>query len=100
MEEKNKHSILNIIRNKYFIASILFLVWIAFFDEHSFVAHKENKRRLKYLKEQQVYYKNNIATDQRKLQELNAGKEELEKYAREQFNMSKPNEDLFLVVQE
>ncbi len=97
MEKSNKQTIFNIVRNKYFIASVLFLVLIAFFDEHSFVSHKENKQRLKYLKDQQEYYKKNIATDQRKLQELNAGKEELEKYAREQFNMSKPNEDLFLV---
>ena len=77
---------------------MLFAIWITFFDEHSFVAHKTNKQRLKYLKEQQAYYKANIAADQRKLEELNAGEKELEKYAREQFNMSKPNEDLYIVT--
>jgi len=32
--------------------------------------------------------------------ELNSGKEELEKYAREQFNMSKPGEDLYVIINE
>ena len=100
MGKDNKQTVVKVVSNKYFIAAILFVVWITFFDEHSFISHKENKQRLKYLKEQQIYYKENIATDQRKLQELNAGKEDLEKYAREQFNMSKPNEDLYIVVEE
>ena len=100
MAKENKQWIVKVVSNKYFIATILFVVWITFFDEHSFIAHKENKQRFKYLKEQQIYYKENIAADQRKLQELNAGKEDLEKYAREQFYMSKPNEDLFIVTKE
>ncbi len=100
MKKAPLHKITIVIKNKYFIAFILFVVWIAFFDEHSFVAHKENIGQLKYLKEQQEYYEGKIAADQQKLQELNAGKEELEKYAREQFYMSKPNEDLFIISEE
>lgn len=100
MMAKSENSLLKIAHNKYFIASFIFAFWILFFDEFSLISLKENKERLNYLLEQQAYYKEKIKSDQRKIQELNAGKAELEKYAREQFKMTKPNEDLFIIVEE
>lgn len=89
-----------VLKNKYFIASLLFLAWIIFFDENSFVAHSENKRRLYELNRQKEYYQERIEADKQKLEELNAGINELEKFAREQFFMSKPDEDIFIVVEQ
>jgi len=88
------------VKNKYFIASVLFLAWIIFFDENSFVSHAENKRRLNELNKQKAYYQERIEADKQKLEDLNAGKKELEKFAREQYYMSKPDEDLFIVIEE
>lgn len=95
-----KRKILNLLKNKYFIASVLFLAWIVFFDENSFVSHAENKRRLRELNQQKEYYQERIREDKQKMEELNAGKNELEKFAREQFLMSKPDEDVYIVVEE
>lgn len=86
--------------NKYFIATVLFLAWFVFFDENSFLAHQENKQRLEELIRQKEYYIEKIAADKQKLNDLNAGKEQLEKFAREQYFMSKPDEDVFIVVEE
>ena len=86
--------------NKYFIATVLFLAWFVFFDENSFLAHRENKQRLEELTRQKEYYIEKIASDRQKLRDLNAGKEQLEKFAREQYFMSKPDEDVFIVVEE
>jgi cell division protein DivIC len=88
------------VKNKYLIASVLFLTWIVFFDENSFVSHAENKRRLNELNKQKEYYLERIEADKRKLEDLNAGKKQLEKFAREQYYMSKPDEDLFIVIEE
>jgi cell division protein FtsB len=85
---------------KFFVAFALFLVWIIFFDENSIVAHHQNRQRLQELKQQKVYYKERIKSDKQKLEDLNSGLEELEKFAREQYYMSKPNEDVFIVVEE
>jgi cell division protein DivIC len=85
--------------NKYAVAILLFLLWIVFFDENNLVAHHRNKHRLKALKEQRSFYREKIEADTKKLQELRSGNKNLEKYAREQFNMTKPDEDLFLVVE-
>jgi cell division protein DivIC len=97
---RDKKTLFRLIRNKYFIASVLFLAWIVFFDENSFISHSENKRRLNELNRQKEYYLERIHDDKQKLEDLTAGKEELEKFAREQYYMSKPNEELFIVVEE
>jgi len=86
--------------SKFIIFALLFLAWIIFFDENSFVSHYENKNRLQELKLQKDYYEEKIASDEQKLQDLKAGEEELEKFAREQYYMSKPDEDVFIVVEE
>jgi cell division protein DivIC len=87
------------LQNKYVIAVVIFLAWIVFFDENNLVAHHRNKARLKALKEQRVFYREKIEADKKKIEELRSGTKNLEKYAREQFYMTKPDEDLFLVVE-
>ncbi|QIA08563.1 FtsB family cell division protein [Draconibacterium halophilum] len=88
------------IGNKFVIAFILFAVWIIFFDENSIVAHVKSKRQLNELKQQKEYYQERIVSDRQKLEDLNKGKKELEKFAREQYHMSKPDEDVFIVIEE
>jgi cell division protein FtsB len=85
---------------KYVIAFILFLVWLFFFDENSIITHQQNKQRLQELLQQKEYYKERIKADKQKLKDLNSGMKELEKFAREQYYMSKPGEDVFIVVEE
>ncbi len=85
--------------NKYVLTIFLFLVWIVFFDENNLLTQHRNKQRLKTLKEQRDFYREKIESDNRKMEELRSGPENLEKYAREQFLMTKPGEDLFLVVE-
>jgi len=52
---KFNSGVFKILRNKYVIASLLFLTWIVFFDENSIVSHQKNKRRLYELKQQEEY---------------------------------------------
>ncbi len=101
LEEKdNKGRISKMLSYKYIIVTLLFLAWIIFFDENSIIAHQKNKNRLGELLQQKKYYKERIISDKQKLKDLNSGLEELEKFAREQYYMSKPDEDVFIVVEE
>ena len=92
--------VFKIVSNKWLIAVVIFLTWIIFGDENSIVAHIENKQQLQELIQQKEYYKERIVSDKQKLEDLSKGKAELEKFAREQYLMSKPDEDLFIVVEE
>lgn len=101
MDKKGlKGKVSKMLSYKYLVAIILFLAWIIFFDENSFVAHQQNKKRLQELLQQKTYYNERIESDKQKLEDLNSGNEELEKFAREQYYMSKPDEDVFIVVEE
>ncbi|WP_340112817.1 FtsB family cell division protein [Maribellus mangrovi] len=83
--------------NKFFIASVVFAAFILFFDENSISRHLKDRRKLSDLKEQKAYYKERIVIDKQKYRELNRGDAELEKFAREQYYMSKPDEDVFII---
>lgn len=85
-------------RNKWFVATALFLVWIIFIDENSIVSHYQNKQRLRELKQQEKYYRNRIEIDRQKLEDLKAGEKKLEKFAREQYYMARPDEEVFIII--
>ena len=54
---------------------------------------------LKDLQREKEYYIEQIERDSARLQQLTTGTEALEKFAREQYYMKKPNEDIFIVVE-
>jgi cell division protein FtsB len=95
-----KERITKVLSYKYLVAIILFLAWIIFFDENSIISHQKNRKKLQELIQQKEYYKERINSDRQKLEDLKSGKENLEKFAREQYYMSKPDEDVFIVVEE
>ena len=88
--EKLKSGVMKVLRNKYLVAIILFFAWVVFFDENSIVYHQKNRHRLNEMNEQKVYYREKIQEDRQKLEDLNSGARDLEKFAREQYFMSKP----------
>ena len=92
------NKIFTLLRNKWVAATLLFLVWIIFFDENSIVSHQQNKHRLYELKQQEKYYRKMIKVDREKLEDLKEGQEKLEKFAREQYYMANPGEEVFIVV--
>jgi cell division protein DivIC len=101
MDKKEiKGKISKMLSYKYLVAIILFLAWIIFFDENSIIEHQKNKKHLLELSQQKVDYKKGIESDKQKLEDLKSGVENLEKFAREQYYMSKPDEDVFIVVEE
>ena len=99
-QKEIKAGLLKIVRNKYLVAAILFLAFIIFFDENSIVSHQKNRQRLNELIEQKEYYKEKIVTDKQKLEDLNSGVHDLEKFAREQYLMKAEDEEVFVLKEE
>ena len=89
-----------ILSRKYQVATILFLAWILFFDENNIVSHQRQQQRLREMLQQKEYYIEQIITDKTKLEELSSDRNDLEKFAREQYHMSAPNEEIFIVVED
>ena len=79
------------------ITSVLFLMWILFFDSDCFLKQREDKQKLEKLIEQRDYLKQKIKADKEKIEELKTDNNNLEKFAREEFFMKKENEDIFVI---
>lgn len=86
--------------NKYTFVGLLFLLWIAFFDKNSFVEKAQLRHKITTLTKEEEYYQKKIEEDNRKMKELLSNRDNLEKFAREQYLMKNSNEDIFIIVDE
>jgi len=85
------------LRNKYFLTGLVFLLWLAFFDKNNLVDLFGELDKIRGYQQEKVYYEKKIASDREKIKELRTNKENLEKFAREQYLMKKKNEDIFII---
>ena len=84
--------------NKYFVTVFIFLVWMIFFDSTSFLVINELNSEVNKYEEQLAYYKEEYQKNDDFYKKLMNDKEEKEKYARENYFMKKPNEEIFILV--
>lgn len=85
--------------NKYTLVGLLFLVWISFFDKNSLVEKSLLRNKIRTLSKEEAYYKQKIKEDSCKIKELLGNRDNLEKFAREQYLMKKSDEDIFIIVE-
>ena len=90
---------MRLVRNKYLIALVVFLVWLFVFDRNSLIDRIKYTRALHEMESEKAYYLRRIEEDSQRLQELKTDRENLEKFAREQFFMKKENEDVYVIVE-
>jgi cell division protein DivIC len=91
------NQILSLLKNKYILTSILFVVWVLFFDQNNLLDRKKYVDEYKQLLKDKEYYLQKIEEDKRRLEELQTNNENLEKFAREQYLMKKDDEEIFII---
>jgi cell division protein DivIC len=91
------HRIPSFLRNKFFLATTCFLIWILFFDKNDLFTQMERKRELSELKQSKDYFQKQIAENRKFSKDLQFNASAIEKYAREKYLMKRDNEDLFLI---
>ena len=88
---------LHLLKNKYSLSFILFLVWVVFFDTNNLIERTVNLRHVHQLENDIIFYNEKIKDDNAKLDELLSNPANLEKFAREQYLMKRDNEDIFVI---
>ena len=88
---------LHIIKNKYIIAALLFIVWMCFFDPKDWPMIAGKKEKLRDLQKSELHLGQKITETRQELGLLKTNAKTIEQYAREKYLMKKDNEDLFLV---
>ena len=91
--------ILVFLSKKYVILLLVFVIWAGIFDANSLVNILSARHRVKELGEKKAYYQQQIDEEQRRLDELHTSRENLEKFARQQYYMRRANEDIYVVVE-
>jgi len=92
---KNK-PIVKFLSNRYVIITLLFLVWMIFFDETRYFNHRELNKEIHKLEESAKYYENEIDHDKKIIKNLQ-DPDSLERFAREEYRMKKKNEDIYII---
>lgn len=89
--------IFSIVKNKYFIASAFFIVWMLFFDVKDWSLIHGRREKLAELQKSEQHLNELIGETRKELNLLKTNAQTIEKYAREKYLMKKDNEDLFIV---
>jgi len=92
--------LLGLFRNKYFLVSLAFLVWMVFFDKNDLFSQYQYHQQLSTLRQERDFYQKETARVHQDLDELTTNKEKLEKFAREKYLMKRENEDVFVIVKD
>jgi cell division protein DivIC len=82
--------------NKYTIVTMLFIVWLAFFDKHNIFAYQKMKGTITRMEQEKVKLNGDIVQALKDKEDL---KNNHEKFAREKHLMHLPGEEIILIEQ-
>ena len=94
----DKNKVFSFIRNrigKLFLA--IFIIFIIFIDENSCIQRIKYDAEINDLRKQIAAQNDTTEYYNRRIEELKTDKNIIEQVAREQYLMSKPNEDIYLI---
>lgn len=95
--KKSGRKIVRVLKNKYFIVSVLFLVLILFVDRNNVLRWCRDLVTVVRQEKAIRQYKKDIEVLDGQLRELSSDKDSLEKFAREQYYFQKEGEEVFIV---
>ncbi|GAB3267301.1 septum formation initiator family protein [Larkinella harenae] len=94
------NKILRVAKNFYIATGVVLFIWMAFFDTNDMISQFNNSMKLRDLETDLVYYDEKIKDVEEQRQALLGNARLQEKYARENYLMKKPNEDVYVLVNE
>lgn len=95
--QKILSTVRKVVFNKYFLTILIFLIILVFFGEHNLRNRWKTTRNIKSLNKEIKFYQDEIDANKQKMNDMQAGDESLEKFAREKYFLKKENEDIFIV---
>lgn len=85
------------LRNKYFVATTLFVLVMLFLDKNDVFTQLQRRKDLHNLEKSKAWYSTQLNSERKEYEALKNNPATIEKYAREKVLMKRDNEDLFLV---
>lgn len=85
--------------NKYWLVTIVFLIITFVVGDSNLYVRYKYEEKIRDLEKEIRLHRKKIVENRKKLNDLKANKEQIERYAREEFFMKKANEDIFIIVE-
>lgn len=89
-------NILNLLKNKFVIVTLVFLVWITFFSQYDLISQREHAAELEGMKHKIEFLEGEIARLEREKESLQTDSAVIEQYAREKYFMKTKHEDVYV----
>ncbi|MCD7937336.1 MAG: septum formation initiator family protein [Tannerellaceae bacterium] len=83
--------------NAYWLVTIGFLILTFTAGDSNLYMRYTYQEKIRTLEKEISYYEKEIETNRKKLNDLHTNKEGLERFAREEYKMKRPNEDVYLI---
>jgi hypothetical protein len=87
-----------VLKNKYLLTGITFLVLMLFFDGNDLFTQYRMRKELDGLKKELQFYRDQAKKDSLELSRLTGDSLELEKLGREKYMMKRDSEDIYIIV--
>ena len=91
-----ENKLIKFITNRYILILSIFIVWMLFFDENSYLVHREYNKEIDKINKVNKFYEEKIRESNKVIKSLKDSSL-LEKFAREQYLMKKENEDIYII---
>lgn len=88
--------LLSCLKNKYFLVTVIFLVWIFFFAQYDILSQLDQQKELKEMKYKINYLEQEVNRLRAERKALLEDPKVKEKYAREKYFMKRKNEDVYV----
>jgi cell division protein FtsB len=94
------HKVPKLFKNFYFLFSVGFVIWMLFLDANNLGSQIKRSYKLDALEKEKSFYEEKIVEVEKDREELMTNDELLEKFARENYLMKKPHEDVYVIVRQ
>jgi cell division protein DivIC len=88
----------SILKNKYLITGVAFLLLMLFLDRNNLVSQYKMRKELNGLRKELKFYHDQAQKDSIELSRLMGDSLELEKLGREKYMMKRDSEDIYIIV--
>ena len=98
MSDRTSQIIRKLSRVNTYVVVVVFFLFITFVvgDSNLYKRYTYDEK-IRRLEREIRHYKKEIETDRKKLDDIRTNREGLERYAREEFYMTRANEDVFII---
>lgn len=91
--------IVSLVKNRFLISGVAFLVWMCFFDRYDIatqIGYQQERNKLELEKE---FYSNETDNIEKAIKDAQFNPSEIQRIAREKYKMKKMNEDVYVITE-